>query len=787
MKFTESWLRTLVDPKIDTETLADQLTMLGLEVDAVTPVAPKFNNVIIGEIIQAEQHPDADRLRVCLVNVGGKELLNIVCGAPNARPGIRVAVATIGAVLPGDFEIKEAKLRGVLSQGMLCAQDELGLAKTMEGILELPLDAPVGQNIRKYLSLDDAIFDINLTPNRGDCLSMVGIAREVALKNKLQMQAPKGVKIIAKIKDKVTISLRAPEACPLYVGRIIKKIDNTVATPAYIATRLTHSGVRCISPVVDILNYVMLLIGQPMHAFDLKKIHGNIVVRFAVENETLGLLNGTEAHLKPNTLVIADAQKPLAIAGVMGGSESEVAADTDEILLEAAYFKPECIVGRARQYNLQSDSAQRFERGVDPNLAHEALELATHMILDVCGGEAANICETRHKSNLPKNFEIIMYYAHLEKLLGSGVDVKEIAKILDGIGCELIKQTKDFIKVKTPCWRFDLHIAEDLIEEIARVHGYDKFAPIIPSFPLQVRMTKEVHNSTQAIKDFLCARGMTEVITFSFVDPKEHQYFKDDRQARVLTNPLSSDLSEMRLSLMTSLLKVLQYNERRQVENVRIFEVGRIYETNEITMLGGLLYGQREPHNWQGNALIDFYDLKGLLEALFHFTLIDQIEFKNQGLPSWVHPGQSLSIWLNDKKIGYMGALHPQCQSAFDLKHLPYLFEIELSALSVGKPPKANPVSKFPSIRRDLALIIPEAHSAEIVLSVIKKVPGDLLADAYVFDVYQGEHVAKGHKSLAIALLLQHKDHTLVDTEVDQYIQGVVARLQSKLNAVLRT
>lgn len=787
MKFSESWLREIINPNIDTATLCEQLTMLGLEVDAATPIAPKFSKVLVGEIIEAVKHPDADRLRVCQVNIGHQELLNIVCGAPNARPGIRVAVATIGAILPGDFAIKEAKLRGVLSQGMICAQDELGLAKTMDGILELPLDAPIGQDIREYLSLDDSIIDVNLTPNRGDCLSVLGIAREVALKNNLKIHAPKIKKIPPKLKDKINISLKAPEACPHYAGRIIKNINNTGATPAYITTRITHAGMRSVSPVVDILNYVLLLIGQPMHAFDLKKIQGNISVRYAKANETLELLNNDKITLKPDVLVIADDTEALALAGVMGGKASEVSASTTEVLLESAFFNPNVITGRTRQFNIHSDAAQRFERGVDPNLATEALELATQLILEVCGGEASSIFETTHKSNLPKPKEINLSYEQLEKLLGSAIDPQEIKHSLERIGCDIVRQDKKAIKVKTPTWRFDLHIPEDLIEEIARVHGYEKFVPQIPSFPLQVHRTKEMQNTPQALKDFLCARGLQEVITFSFIDAKEHQYFADGRIAHLLTNPISSDLSEMRLSLIPSLIKVLQYNERRQVDHVRIFELGRIYEDKETTMLAGLLYGMREPNSWYSKATLDFYDVKGLVESLCDFTDQKSFNFKTQDLPSWIHPGQGMSVWIRGVHVGYFGALHPACQNAFELKGTPLVFELALSSLLIGNHPEILPISKFPSIRRDLALVVPESCSAEAVIHAIVEVPSDLLADAFVFDVYQGEHVAHNHKSLAIALILQHNDHTLVDTEVEQYVQQVIAVLQNKLNIKLRT
>ncbi len=786
MKVTESWLRTLVNPNVDSATLCDQITSLGLEIDAAIPLAPPFTGVVVGEVISAVQHPDADRLRVCQVNVGAKELLNIVCGAPNARAGIRVAVATVGAVLPGDFKIKEAKLRGVLSQGMLCAENEMGLPKTMEGILELAPDAPIGMNIRAYLNLDDVVLDISLGPNRGDCLSVLGLAREVALKNNLSMTVPKINSVKASLKDQVKIRVMAPEACPRYGARVLKGVNNQAKTPAAITTYLNHAGVRSISAVVDILNYVMLLLGQPMHGFDLQKIEGDIQVRFAKDQETLALLNDTEVRLSPKFLVIADHVKAIALAGIMGGKNSEVELMSTDILLESAFFAPDAIAGRARQLGLHTDASHRFERGVDAALFMPALELATELILQTCGGAAGPIVEVTDAEHVPVAADITLSYAHLNKLLGMVIAATDIRKILTALGCEVLREDASSISVKAPTWRFDLKIPEDLIEEVARVYGYDHIAAEVPVFPLVSGARKEIDNPGHTLKNFLCARGLREVVSFSFIDAKEHEYFKEGRSAQVLKNPISSDLSEMRLSVIPSLLKILQYNERRQVDSVRIFEMGRIYDAHETPVLAGLLYGAREPQSWQSQERLDFYDLKGLLEALFDFLHIENVRFKAQDLPSFIHPGQGIAIFVRDQCVGYFGALHPACQSAFDLKFAPLVFEVHLAALAQAKFPEASNVSKFPSIRRDLALVVPEAHSAQAVLDVIAKVPG-LLADAFVFDVYQGEHVPKNYKSLAVALILQHADHTLVDAEVEEYVQQVLQALQSQLSVVLRT
>lgn len=790
MKVSESWLHSLINLNVSTEVLCDQFTMLGLEVETFESLAPTFTNVVVGEILTTEKHPKADRLKVCTVNVGAATPLNIVCGGINARAGIRVAVATVGAVLPGNFEIKEAKLRDVISQGMLCAEDELGLAKTMEGIMELAADAPIGKNLREYLGLDDHVISLNITPNRGDCLSMIGLVRELAIKNKIIVTAPKIKALSVKSKEKINVEIKIPEACPLYCSRIIKNINNNGHTPDYMIKALSQSGVRSISPVVDILNYVMLLVGQPMHAFDRSKIGDTLEIRFAKPNETLTLLNDQQISLHENVLVISDAHKALAMAGIMGAKNSEVDAGSTEVVLESAFFTPKFISGRARQFGLHTESSQRFERGVDFALPERAIELASQLIIDICGGEAAEIVVAKDKDHMPQSPEVTLYYRQVEKLLGQTIDVTEISKTLTGLGCKILKKDKTMIKIEAPSWRFDISIPEDLIEEVARIHGYDHFQPQVPSYPVKVGHKKEIQNELNSIKAFLCARGQREVITFSFIDSKDQQFFKGNKKVLSLKNPISSDLGEMRLSLMPSLIKVLQYNERRQIESIRIFEIGRIYEQQaesivETDTLGVLLYGAREPDNWYGNSLLDFYDLKGLIEALFQFTDID-FNLKTTDIPAWVHPGQGASIWVNGENVGYLGALHPQCQAVFELKHTPLVFELKLSALDEGYMPKAKAISKYPSIRRDLALVVPETYSSEQIIKTIVQIQNDILMDVFIFDVYQGEHLAVGTKSIAVALILQHDDRTLVDEEVEKYLQQVKENLNN-LGIMLRT
>ena len=784
MKLSAGWLLSVAGLKLNPEQLCEQLTELGLEVESCEWVAPPFSHVVIGEVLSTEPHPNADRLKVCQVNIG-QAPLTIVCGAPNARAGIKVAVATIGAVLPGEFKIKAAKLRGVDSEGMLCSETELGLPETQAGILELPADAPIGLDVRTYLKLDDLILDINITPNRGDCLSVLGLARELALKNQQPCPQLSFSPIDASIEEQVAVDLRAPSRAPIYCARVLKGVDNTVATPRYMRDYLTRSGIRLISPVVDILNYVMLLLGQPLHGFDLAAIKGALSVRCAQPGETITLLTGESLSLTPEVLVIADQKQALALAGIMGGKAAEATVATRDLVLESAFFTPELIAGKARRYHLSTEAAHRFERGVDPDMVLPALHLATQLIIDLCGGEAGPVIELKQHQYLPVRAKITLSYAHLEKLLGVAISKEEVARILTGIGAKLEEQQVQALSLIPPSWRFDLKIPEDLIEEVARIKGYDHLPVKIPTLLLRANVQCEAEHTLADLKIFLGAQGLQEVLSFSFVDPELQQHFLTYEGVFNLTNPISQDLAQMRISLIPSIIKILQYNERRQQEDMRIFELGKTYVKQaegpvETLMLAGALMGARIPKNWQEHSALDFYDLKGLMERLFSFSRSTDLTFCSADLPAWLHPGQGVSVHLASENIGYFGALHPKFQALFAFKEPVFIFELKAQCLLRGHIPVAKPVSKYPSIRRDLALVVPNTKSAKSVLASIAQHKGALLKDCFIFDVYQGEHVLQGHKSLAIALILQHQDRTLVDSEVEAFIQELIIKLQAE-------
>ena len=784
MKLSASYLLRVAELNLAIETLCEQLTLLGLEVESCQAVAPPFTHVVVGEVLQALPHPNADRLRVCEVNVGSK-ILHIVCGAPNARAGIKVAVAMLGAVLPGDFVIKAAKLRGVDSEGMLCSEAELGLPATQEGIIELPQLAPLGEDLRHYLALDDYILDINITPNRADCLSVFGIARELALKNTQNLNLAEARVVPAVTGSQVELSIDVPEAAPLYCVRVIQGVDNTIPTPPHILTQLMRSGLRSISPIVDILNYVMLLEGQPMHAFDLSSLEGGLRLRFAHEDEKITLLNEQELSLRPETLVIADAKKALALAGIMGAKNSECQRGSQNVLLESAFFAPKCMAGMARSYHLATDASHRFERGVDPERVVPALERATALIIEICGGTPGPIVQSVHQAGLPSPAKITLAYAAVEKLLGLAVPAAEIESILQGVGCSIAAKNATELSVLTPSWRFDLNIPEDLIEEIARIKGYDAFPSKIPVLPVQAGRHKEAELCLDKLKDFLCAQGLQEVLSFSFVDPGLQQHFvaNNIKPAR-LSNPISSDLAEMRVSLLPSLIKILQYNERRQQQEVRIFELGKTYVDvgaayQETLMLAGVLTGARIPKHWQEQAAFDFYDLKGIIERLLSFSLGAESSYSQHKLPKWLHPGQGVCVNLQGEQIGYFGALHPELQILLELKQPVFIFELKADYLRTKRVPKAKDVSKYPTLRRDLALLIPEEKPAQEVLALIQENSAGMVLESFIFDVYQGEHLPSGYKSLAIALILQAAERTLTDKEVEACLAGLISKLQA--------
>lgn len=791
MKFSEQWLREWVNPAISTQQLSDQLTMAGLEVDAVEPVAGPFTEVVVGEIIKAVQHPDADKLRVCKVSVGQSEPLQIVCGAPNARVGLRAPTALIGATLPGDFRIKRAKLRGVESFGMLCSARELGLSEASEGLFELPADAPVGMSLRDYLQLDDHAIELGLTPNRADCLSVMGIAREVAVLNRMALNAP-AINEVAPVHDATfPVTLDAPADCPRYAGRVVRGVNARAATPLWMKERLRRSGLRSLGPVVDVTNYVLLELGQPMHAFDLARLSGGIHVRRAAAGETLRLLDGTDARLDPDTLVIADEKGPLAMAGIMGGEASAVSDDTVDVFFESAYFNPQSIAGRARRYGLHTDSSHRFERGVSPELQRIALERATALLIAIAGGQPGPVIDVCAPEHMPRRAPIRLLRGRIARVLGTTIDDAEVHDILTRLGLQVEADGEGWLATP-PAWRFDMGIEEDLIEELARVHGYSRIPTTAPVAPLTMLAQPEGRVEEGALRRVLVERGYQEAITFSFVEPKVQSVLDPENAPIALANPISADLAVMRTTLWASLIPVALHNIRRQQGRVRLFETGLRFlkqggQTVQEKMIAGIALGSRLDEQWGASAApVDFYDVKGDVEALLRFIQpAAAVVFEADSHPA-LHPGQSARIVVNGRPVGWLGALHPNVTKTLDLPDRVLVFELELAVFRQASVPKFSELSKFPAIRRDLAVVVDRGLPAARIEAVVRKAAPETLQEFRIFDVYTGEGIDSRSKSVALGLTLQAHSRTLTDAEVDAAIQGVVAALRQELGATLR-
>ncbi|RLM16808.1 phenylalanine--tRNA ligase subunit beta [Gibbsiella quercinecans] len=794
MKFSELWLREWVNPSISSEALAEQITMAGLEVDDVEPVAGAFNGVVVGQVMECAQHPNADKLRVTKVNVGGDRLLDIVCGAPNCRQGLKVAVATVGAVLPGDFKIKPAKLRGEPSEGMLCSFSELGISDDHDGIIELPADAPVGSNIREYLKLDDVAIDISVTPNRADCLGIIGVARDVGVLNQVALTAPDMSPVAATVNDTLPIQVEAPQACPRYLGRVVKGINVNAPTPLWMREKLRRCGIRSIDAVVDVTNYVLLELGQPMHAFDLNRIDGGIVVRMAQEGETLTLLDGNEAKLNADTLVIADRQKALAMAGIFGGEHSGVNAETQDVLLECAFFNPLAITGRARRHGLHTDASHRYERGVDPALQHQAMERATRLLIDICGGQPGPVIDVTAESELPKRATITLRREKLDRLIGHVVPSEQVSDILRRLGCQVTEQGNDWLAV-APSWRFDMEIEEDLVEEVARVYGYDN----IPNVPVRADLVMTHHREAdlvmKRVKTLLVDRGFQEAITYSFVDPKVQALLHPAEEALILPSPISVDMSAMRLSLLSGLLSAVVYNQNRQQGRVRLFESGLRFVPDttadlgirQDVMLAGVIAGSTHEEHWDlARRAVDFYDLKGDLESVLELTgKLSEIQFKAEANPA-LHPGQSAAIYLHGERVGFIGVVHPELERKLELNGRTVVFELEWNKVSTRVVPQAREVSRFPANRRDIAVVVAENVPAEDILAECKKVGVNHIVGVNLFDVYRGKGVAEGYKSLAISLILQDTARTLEEEEIATTVAKCVEALKQRFQASLR-
>ncbi|MBK1720731.1 phenylalanine--tRNA ligase subunit beta [Thiocystis violacea] len=791
MRFSEAWLREWVNPPVDTRQLADQLSMAGLEVDAVEPAAPAFTGVTIGLVQRILPHPDAAKLRICSVDVGQGDPLQIICGAANVAEGMRVPVATLGAVLPGDFKIKRAKLRGVESFGMICSASELGLAESSEGILPLPADAPIGEDIRQWLRLDDHCIEVDLTPDRSDCLGLAGLAREVAVINRVALTAPVIEPVLPTSDARFEVTLLAPDACPRYLCRVVRNIDAGAATPIWMQERLRRSGLRSISPVVDVTNYVLLELGQPMHGFDLAKLAGEIRVRMAEEGERLALLNGEEATLRADTLVIADATKAVALAGIMGGAATAVGEETRDILFESAFFAPVAVSGQARSYGLHTDSSHRFERGVDPQLQAMAMERATRLLLDIAGGEPGPVVEVSSQAHLPVRESLHLRERRVAEILGLTLPAETIADILQRLGMA-VERLDDGWRVTPPSARFDLVREVDLIADIGRIHGYDAIPITHANAASATKAAAETAFDLDRARLALVDRGFNEVITYSFVSPEMQALVEPDAQTLRLTNPLSSELSTMRTSLWPGLLQAASYNQSRQEERIRVFESGLRFRITEDGLqqtpgIGGLVLGSRLPEQWGAQAAaVNFYDLKADVEALLALTgNADGFSFV-PATHAALHPGQTASIELAGQRVGIMGMLHPSIGKKLDLDGDIFLFELDIAPIATGVLPRFEKISRFPSIRRDIALVVDESVSYEAISRCVRSAVPEMLKSIVLFDVYRGENIEIGRKSLALGLILQSSSQTLEDNMIETMVGRVLESLATELGARLR-
>jgi phenylalanyl-tRNA synthetase beta chain len=787
MKISEKWLREWVNPQLTTDELIAQITMAGLEVESVESVAGEFHSVVVAEIIEIAPHPDADKLRVCQVNCGDASLVQVVCGAANARVGIKIPFAKVGAVLPGDLKIKEAKLRGVPSFGMLCGASELGMEDKVDGLMELAASAPVGVDIREYLQLDDKILEVDLTPNRGDCLSVLGLARDIGVLNKLDIAMPVIPLIPAVHQEIFPVKIEAGDDCPRYVGRVIKGVDLSQATPLWMVEKLRRSGIRSIDAVVDVTNYVLLELGQPMHAFDLAELNEQIVVRKSRIGEKLVLLDGTELELKPHSLLIADAKTPLALAGIMGGKNSGVSENTRDILLESAFFEPQKIAGRARSYGLHTDSSHRFERGVDYAQQVRAIERATALLLEIVGGEAGPVNEVA--SGLSRSKTTKLTRQRLDQVLGLVLPASEITDILQRLGM-VVQQQEDGWLCEIPTYRFDISIEADLIEEIARIHGYNNLPTRQLRVPVEFRQRKESVSSLSRVRHQLLALGYQEAITYTFIEPKLQALFSEEQPISV-TNPISTDMSVMRTSLLPGLVSVLLHNVNRQQTRVRLFESGLQFHQTANTIdqtkhIAGLIYGAREQEGWINNSgLVDFYDIKGDVESIFQACSRSNVQFV-KGVHHALHPGQTAYVEADGQIMGVIGALHPEVTKTLGITGSIFVFELSLESVLEGKVPKFKALSKFPQVRRDIAVIVDQAVQSHEIIDLARQNAGSWLQECIIFDVYSGQGIKEGQKSIAVGMTFQHPERSLNDEEIQIIIDKVVTALRDKVNALLR-
>lgn len=785
MKFSENWLRTFVNPALNSAELDHVLTMAGLEVEALEAVAPEFNQVVVAEILTAEKHPDADHLQVLTVNVGQTAPLQIVCGAPNARAGLKAPCALVGAKLPGDFNIRQAKVRGVESSGMMCSGKELGIAEESNGILELPADAIVGQDIREHLDLNDKLFTLKLTPNRSDCLSLIGIARDVAALTGAPLGRPEVAETAVSHADLKHVTVVEAAACPRYTGRVISGVNAKAVTPPWMVKRLERSGLRGISPVVDITNYVLLEMGQPLHAFDLAKLAGDVQVRFARPAETIELLNGQQVELQSDMLVIADGNGAVALAGIMGGASTAVSDDTTDIFLESAYFAPSAITGKARRLGLSTDSSYRFERGVDFAATRQALERATQLILEICGGQAGAVTEL--VATLPERKAIPLRVAKAQAILGIPLDQAIVSSIFQRLQFDFTV-SGDVFQVTPPSYRFDMAIEEDLVEEIVRMHGYEHVPALPPQSSLVMLPSDEKQLRVTDLRQMLVAADYQEAVTYSFVNEDWERRLQGNDAPIRLRNPIASDMSVMRSSIWGGLIDALQYNLNRKQERVRLFEVGACFAATakgyaEATRISALCYGSAVPEQWAESARdVDFYDIKAQVDAL----TCGRARYEAAQHPA-LHPGQSARVVIDGRAIGWLGGLHPQWQQHYQLPRGVMLLELEVAPLLARGLPVFSGVAKFPPVRRDLAFVVDETLPVQALLDTLNAARAEVVQAIGLFDQYRGKGVEEGKKSLAFLVVMQDTQKTLTDEEADAAMARLVDAAAQKHGAVLRS
>ena len=820
MKVPYSWLAEWVDVPWAARELGSRLTMSGFELDSLEPAAPPFTQVVVAEIVTAERHPQADKLQVCRVSTGqGSELLQIVCGAPNARAGLKTALAMVGSTLPGGLEIKAAKLRGVESTGMLCSAKELGLSDNSAGIIEFPQDAPLGRPLRDYLELDDSVLELNVTANRGDAMSIIGVAREVAALAGHKVTGPQVSTSTPSSNDRFPVYLDAPAACPTFVGCVIRGVNNRASTPLRIRERLRRAGVRSISPVVDVTNYVMLELGQPMHAYDFAKLRGEIRVRAAHAGEQITLLDGKTIDLTPDVLLITDKEGPVGLAGIMGGQRTAVSLDTTDVFFESAYFAPDAITGRSRRWGLLTDAVQRYERGIDPTQQQRAVERAIGLLLSIAGGKPGPVSATQSPEHQPKRAPVSLRRSRLERLLGVSIPDERVTKTLQALQMR-VETTPEGWVATPPAYRFDITIEADLIEEVARIVGFEAIPERDALVPQQFRAAPEEVPLEHTILEALANRGYQEAVTYAFVDPALQTRLFPDREGVVLSNPIASDMSVMRVSLWPGLLRAALENQRRQQDRIRLFEHGARFvitatgATREVDSLAGVACGARLPEQWgvprdmRGPA--DFYDVKSDLEALFVATGAERSFVFEPGSLSCLHPGRAARILRDGREVGFIGELHPLLVRELDFTYSPVLFELDLggtlsgsagqtsaraqqngahgdfvAALAVEKPQHSE-ISRFPQVRRDIAVVVDETVSLSALADRVLSSASTLLHSLRVFDVYRGAGIESGRKSIALGLIFQDISRTLTDDDVDRLMAAVVTDLRESLNAKIR-